>query len=428
VWATARNDGNHWSYSVLLNGDVGEPGTIPDGGYTVDFEVASQSPECSAGGVITGSYTVNIADDAPQVVLWWDWEWDAQNSPRGPEPDDQLISPGSAVRDASGAVAMWRVPAFDGAADSQSFVGSYSNVPVKLYVAWYGTIEFDLDGNPNATYLEPSEGVELCTGVVEKLTDAGGHLGYNSPVRTTCETPWTTFATAGASSDPVDTPETPAGPPDTWVPVGLGIGVTKGPEQPGRYVLVSEPLDPAFRRGDAWRVMSPFLPDGFVGFEVDGGFFTDDQYRRFTEDPIRIEAPLAMRAVFRSDSTALTLPITVRASVEETVYHEISLEAQLDAMSPFGGSYYSARFQAVPYVEGADPPPPEPPVLDVPPLDFMLAAEPGAVGKGNGKQHTEYVVAPRPGRASWDVGFGELDPEENPDDDGQAVEISLDNR
>ena len=286
VWATARSDGNHWSYSVLLNGDVGEPGTIPDGGYTVDFEVASQSPECSAGGVITGSYTVSIADDTPQVVLWWDWEWDAQNSPRGPEPDDQLISPGSAVRDASGAVAVWRVPAFDGAADSHFFAGSYSNVPVKLYVAWYGSITFDPDGSPEPSYLEPVEGVELCTGVVEKLTDAAGHLGYNSPVRTTCDTPWATFATAGASSDPVDTPETPAGPPDTWIPVGLGIGVTKGPEQPGRYVLVAEPLDPAFRRGDAWRVMSPFLPDGFVDFEVGGGMFLDEDYRPLPEDAL----------------------------------------------------------------------------------------------------------------------------------------------
>jgi hypothetical protein len=277
VWATAQNDGNHWSYTVLLNGDVGDPGTIPDGAYTVDFEVASQSPECGSGGVITGSYTVSIADDAPQVVLWWDW--DAQNSPRGPEPDDQLISPGSAVRDASGAVAMWRVPAFDGAADSPFFAGSYSNVPVKLYVAWYGSITFDPDGSPEPSYLEPCEGVDLCTGVVEKLTNAGGHLGYNSPVRTTCDTPWTTFATAGASSDPVDTPENPAGPPDTWVPVGLGVGVAKGPDQPGRYVLVAEPLDPAFRRGDAWRVMSPFLPDGFVEFEVGGGMFLDEDYR-----------------------------------------------------------------------------------------------------------------------------------------------------
>jgi hypothetical protein len=170
--------------------------------------------------VITGSHTVQIIEDAPQVVLWWDWEWDPQSSPRGPEPDDQLISPGSALRDRSGAVAVWRAPASDGN-DYHFFEGSYRDVPVRFYVAWYGTIPFDLDGNPEATYLEPVEGVELCTGIVEKLTDAGGHLGYNSPVRTTCDTLWTTFATAGASSDPVDTAQSPAGPPDTWVS-GLG--------------------------------------------------------------------------------------------------------------------------------------------------------------------------------------------------------------
>jgi hypothetical protein len=325
VWATARSDGNHWSYSVLLNGDVGEPGTIPDGSYTVDFEVASQSPECSAGGVITGSYTVSIADDAPQVVLWWDWEWDAQNSPRGPEPDDQLLSPGSALRDRSGTVAMWRVPAFDGAADSPFFAGSYSNVPVKLYVAWYGSITFDPDGSPEPSYLEPVEGVELCTGVVEKLTDAGGHLGYDSPVRTTCDTPWTTFATAGASSDPVDTPENPAGPPDTWVPVGLGIGVTKGPEQPGRYVLVAEPIDPAFRRGDAWRVMSPFLPDGFVEFDVGGGMFLDEDFNPTDRIDVAGETAIYLKAVLASTEDLETVTLEVSADGTTSEQHSVTL-------------------------------------------------------------------------------------------------------
>jgi len=168
--------------------------------------------------------------------------------------------------------------AFNDATVDHFFEGPYTDVPVKLYVASYGTIPFDEDGNLGATYLEPIEGVELCTGTIEKLTDAAGHLDWNSPVRTTCDTAWTTFATASASSDPVDTAQAPAGPPDTWVPVGLGVGITKGPEQPGSYVLVAEPMDEAFRRGDSWKVITPYVADAFIGFEVGDGMFLDEDF------------------------------------------------------------------------------------------------------------------------------------------------------
>ena len=141
-----------------------------------------------------------------------------------------------------------------------------------LYVASMGTIPFDEDGILGATYLEPVEGVELCTGVVEKLTDSSGNLDYNSPVRTTCDTSWTTITdVVYASSDPNQTGHAS----DAWIPMGLGIGITKGPEQPGSYVLVAEPMDETFRRGDAWKVMSSLVPDGFVEFEVGGGVFLD---------------------------------------------------------------------------------------------------------------------------------------------------------
>jgi len=273
VWATALSGNNQWSWGVRLHGDVGTPDQIPNGSYTVDFEVASQNPECSAG-----SYTVNTTMGAPQVALWWDWIWDAENSPRGPNPEDALISPGSAVRDRSGGVAMWRVPAFNDATVDHFFEGPYTGVPVKLYVASAG-LRFDEDGALETTYLEPVEGVELCTGTIEKLTDAAGHLDWNSPVRTTCDTAWATFATAQASSDPEDTALNPAGPPDTWIPVGLGVGITKGPDQPGKYLLVAEPLDEAFRRGDSWKVITPYVPDGFVGFEVGGGMFLDEDWQ-----------------------------------------------------------------------------------------------------------------------------------------------------
>ncbi len=171
VWATALSSSNQWSFDLFLHGDVGEPDTIPDGAHTVELEIASESPQCAAGGVISGAYTVQTTMGEPQVALWWDWIWDAENSPRGPDPEDTLISPGSALRDHSGAIAVWRVPAFNDATVDQFFEGPYTNVGVRLYVASTG-VPFDQDGNLKPTYLEPVEGVELCTGVVEKLTDA----------------------------------------------------------------------------------------------------------------------------------------------------------------------------------------------------------------------------------------------------------------
>ncbi len=271
VWATALSNTNQWSYDLFLHGNVGTPDRIPDGLYTIDLEIASQNPQCTPGG----AYTVQTTTGEPQVALWWDWIWDSENSPRGPDPEEGLISPGSAVRDRSGAVAVWRVPAYDDATIDNFFEGAYTNVPVKLYVASMGTIPFDEDGNLGATYLEPVEDVELCTGVVEKLTDSSGNLDYNSPVRTTCDTSWTTITdVVYASSDPNQTGHAS----DAWIPMGLGIGITKGPEQPGSYVLVAEPMDETFRRGDAWKVMSSLVPDGFVGFEVGGGMFLDEDW------------------------------------------------------------------------------------------------------------------------------------------------------
>ena len=326
VWATALSGNNQWSWGVRLHGDVGTPDQIPDGAYTVDFEVASQSLECSAGGVITGSYTVNTTMGAPQVALWWDWIWDAENSPRGPNPEDVLISPGSAVRDRSGAVAMWRVPAFNDPTVDHFFEGPYTDVPVKLYIAWHGTIPFDEDGNLGPTYLEPVEGVELCTGTIEKLTDAAGHLDWNSPVRTTCDTAWTTFATAQASSDPEDTALNPAGPPDTWVPVGLGVGISKGPDQPGSYLLIAEPLDEAFRRDEAWKVITPYVPDGFIGFEVGGGVFLDKDWVPITDEISLLgERTVYLQIALDSANNFESVTISMQDGAELPVEHPLQL-------------------------------------------------------------------------------------------------------
>ncbi len=85
-------------------------------------------------------------------------------------------------------------------------------------------------------------------------------------------------------SDPIDTYENPAGPPDSWVPIGLGIGMVKGPEVPGDYRLVLEPVDEEFRQGDSWMINSRVsFDDSFRSFRVGGGMYLDENLQPFTD-------------------------------------------------------------------------------------------------------------------------------------------------
>ena len=268
IWATASNV-RAWAFDLRLQGyDAANP--IPDGAYPITLEVASSSPECSSGGVITGSVTVDLAGSRPEVVLWWD-----ADGVRGTDPEGTVVSPGGAVRDTTGEVAVWRVPASDDGVLDQFFEGGYTDVPVKAYVV-STAVPFDEDGQLETTYFEPVEGVELCTGIVEKQADATGTITYDAPVRTTCDTLWETVTDeVYASSDPVLTGHAP----DSWVPMGLGVGITRAPEQPGDYRLVIEPTDMVFRRGEAWRVDSGLVPDKMKGFVVGGGVFLDEEFQ-----------------------------------------------------------------------------------------------------------------------------------------------------
>ena len=155
---------------------------------------------------------------------------------------------------------------------------------MRIFVDRHNIIPFDSDGNLRDTYLEPVPGVVLCTGVVEKKTDSSGHIHWTSPLRTRCDTTWDTVATGSAMSDPIDTYENPAGPPDSWVPIGLGIGMVKGPEVPGEYRLVLEPVDEEFRQGDSWMINSRVsFDDSFRSFRVGGGMYLDENLQPFTD-------------------------------------------------------------------------------------------------------------------------------------------------
>jgi hypothetical protein len=278
VWAIADSTPDQWRFLLALRGrTTGSSTQIPDGTYTVDFEVESQS-QCSEGDSITGSLTVQALEIVPRLTFHWDWDFDGDVSMRGPDPRYSAIGPGSTVRDASDRIAVWRVPAYDDPDPSPYFEGPFTGVPVKIYVARNRTVPFDSEGNVRETYLEPVEGVVLCTGVVEEMANGDGNVEvWQGPVQSTCDQTWTTVAEGFASSDPQLTGH----PPDTWVPMGLGVGIVKAPEQPGDYVLVVEPQDEAFRRGDSWRIDSTWLEDNFMEIEVGGGVYLDEEYERF---------------------------------------------------------------------------------------------------------------------------------------------------
>ena len=75
VWAIVHpNLISDWSFRLTLG--VGRKPTgsdIPDGTYTVDLEVASES-QCSVGGVISGFLTAEACEFLPQLTFHWDYD------------------------------------------------------------------------------------------------------------------------------------------------------------------------------------------------------------------------------------------------------------------------------------------------------------------------------------------------------------------
>ena len=249
-----------WEHELVLESTQQGQG-VPPGGYEVAIEAESTGP-CSSGGHVTGTFTATAESDRPQVILWWD-----PADGRGANPDNTLISPAGAVRDQTGEIAVWRVPAFQTQTFNGLFPGAYTGdneVPVRLYVT-RALVYFDHGGEViRDQYLAPLEGVELCIGTVEKQADENGVIRADSPVRTTCEPVASEdgVVQAMAFSEPPVGEESQGGQlyePHSWVTMGLGVGITKGPDQPGGYFLVVEP-DPddprsiPFRRGSAWAI------------------------------------------------------------------------------------------------------------------------------------------------------------------------------
>jgi hypothetical protein len=130
VWARAQSTSDDWSFPLSLRGRSDVSSThIPDGTYTIEFEVASQS-QCGDGGSIPGSLTVEAYEFLPQLTFHWDWDFDGNVSLRGNDPKYSVIAPGATVFDASERIAVWRVPAYNEPDPNVYFDGPYTSVPV----------------------------------------------------------------------------------------------------------------------------------------------------------------------------------------------------------------------------------------------------------------------------------------------------------
>jgi len=270
VYATAEMDQFQWLYHLKLHGthDFGNNRVgIPEGIYQINLEIASTA-DCGDGAHIADAYTADYANGRPVMELQWDLG-------RGAEPTDLTASPEAALRDpATGDVAAWRALPIDaGQVPEENHGATYTDVPVKLYVASV-TKTFDQDGNLVEDY-QQIPGVELCTGEVHQLIDAGHP--WPGQITTTCDQTHPDEFTTTVSSDPAG----------AWVwgggtydgPLGPSVGITKAPSEPGDYYLVAEPLDETFRRGQSWKVDHGIgWPKPVVRFTVMGGVFLDENY------------------------------------------------------------------------------------------------------------------------------------------------------
>ena len=334
-----------WEHDLVLTSPV----SVPAGGYEITVEAASDGP-CGSGGVVTGTFDATVQSGRPQVILWWD-----PSTGHGSSPAGGLVSPAAALRDQTGQVAVWRVPAFATGHFDGLFPGGYTGeaaVPVRLWVT-RAIVPWDQAGHILPEYLDPVPGVELCTGVVEKQADEDGIIQWNAPVRATCDQLWTTLA----PTEPAELrafSEPPSGPapvgnvyePYTWVTMGLGVGITRAPDQPGGYMLVLEPLTEPFRGGDAWAITSSEQHDGFVGFEVGGGMFLDSN-RRPILDEILLGEARDVYVQFSHSGSAATLPTTVSFVKEGVTQSSASIEASRVGGTSSGASLYEGLVHLV---------------------------------------------------------------------------------
>ncbi len=260
----------------------------PHATTSVELTLAPGVSTCTSPGTL--QLDIHTESGAPSVGLWWD-------TPRpvpGGNPENGLISPEATLRDLeTGEAAVWRLIAVNNdtsldvvfVAAGHEWIpgGGGDGVPVTAYVA-RRALRIEPDGTVGRGFLEPVPGVELCTGLVERKSTAQGHVNWNSEVRVSCDTILATPTAPGELHAFADVDYYAAYEPDSWVDVGIGIGISRGPSEPGDYYLVVEPLESEYRRGESWRLPLQWeAADEYVRFAVGGGVFLDEEYGPISE-------------------------------------------------------------------------------------------------------------------------------------------------
>jgi len=193
-------------------------------------------------------------------------------------------------------------------------------------------------------------GVEICTGQVHQLIDADHP--WPGQVTATCDQTHPDEFTTTVSSDPAGA--------WTWGgtydgPLGISVGITKAPSEPGDYYLVAEPLDETFRRGESWKVDHGIgWPKPVVRFTVMGGVFLDENY--MPVDPLVVSEPV--QAFLRVTGVDLgfgsvAVPVTTFAQDGSVLSQAVPIQL---TGSPDSGYTGPITFNPEGYVSGASAP------------------------------------------------------------------------
>jgi hypothetical protein len=334
VWAEVVQSPASWTWYLFLRSlnctsppcDPDDLYFVPDGLYDIGLGISGAS-SCDGGG--TPAYVQSIDYSASRPVIQLKWEQG------GDEPVPPMASPGSALRNpATGELIAWRV--------RPGGPIRYTDVPVRLYVG-EALIYHDSDGNIVESFRKV-EDAEICVGEVHWHYDPDACPDPGCNVRTvTCDQVFTGETTVLAYTEP----EWSGGYFDG--PIGVAAGVSKVPDQAGSYYLIAEPLDEAFRRGDAWMVATeviwtlggdPYYAGTYrKAFEVGGGFFLDELWRPITEE-IRVDAPTPIHL------------LTSLSHEQQSSQFEFAVEefGQVLATDPFDLIPYSAEKFTAPFL------------------------------------------------------------------------------
>jgi len=339
VWAEVAQSPASWAWYLFLRSlnctsppcDPGDLYFIPDGLYDISLGISGAS-SCDGGGTPAYVHSVDYAASRPVIQLKWEQG--------GDEPVPPIASPGSALRNpATGELIAWRV--------RPGGPIRYTDVPVRLYVA--DTLVYhDSDGNIVESFRKVDD-AEICVGEVRWHYDPDACPDPGCNVRTvTCDQVFTGETTVLAYTEP----EWSGGYFDG--PIGVAAGVSKVPDQAGSYYLIAEPLDEAFRRGDAWMVATeviwtlegdPYHAGTYrKAFEVGGGLYLDENMRPFTEG-ILVGTTRQVFVKLYSGGSEDPLPVDVSFVVDGAVQSSVALNVPRVGATSSGQSVYLGDFE-----------------------------------------------------------------------------------